>query len=468
MNSKKISSSENYKSQPAKFIIPQEKYKQMLYDILWVKKITKSNILWLLSQQESVKQKVEQICRKNWFTQDDLLERSRVWFRQEKRNENNILLRNGKRNLTNIENKSDEDIITEIKSLLDKEIKQYISDHVVKWPDGSINYTETMHNIEEYDNNKKAFAEAKIESEIKNKEKWKQIANTLSDYDFRLLDDMLTDALKKSDKLTQWSGWNSIESFLKRKFPEISKLFSKKAQIYFAHKYFPLYEDKYGNNWKELYPHDRNIVILPLSKNWKQICKIRWEREIIWLVAKKIDNWKVDLLSLVDTHINQQKVEMLIQQLINIYYETFYNVYIYNYNENNERRLIELDLEKIHLNYREFQWKNIWLLTSEQFNEKLLYNAQAILDIKLSKNSRTTHWEKSDYSNIPNFDWFSSILELYKEYFISCLYCTDTKNRIRKPWRREILEKFWFTIINKDWIPNRNKISIVTDTKKAS
>jgi hypothetical protein len=58
-------------------------------------------------------------------------------------------------------------------------------------------------------------------------------------------------------------------------------------------------------------------------------------------------------LSYVDTHVNQQKVEMLIQELINIYYEVLHNIYIYNYNEKNLRRLIELDLEKISKNYRE-------------------------------------------------------------------------------------------------------------------
>jgi hypothetical protein len=58
-------------------------------------------------------------------------------------------------------------------------------------------------------------------------------------------------------------------------------------------------------------------------------------------------------LSYVDTHVNQQKVEMLIQELINIYYEVLHNIYIYNYNEKNLRRLIELDLEEISKNYRE-------------------------------------------------------------------------------------------------------------------
>jgi hypothetical protein len=46
---------------------------------------------------------------------------------------------------------------------------------------------------------------------------------------------------------------------------------------------------------------------------------------------------------------------MLIQEIINIYYEVLHNVLIYNYNDKNYRRLIELDLEKINSEYRESQ-----------------------------------------------------------------------------------------------------------------
>jgi hypothetical protein len=47
----------------------------------------------------------------------------------------------------------------------------------------------------------------------------------------------------------------------------------------------------------------------------------------------------------------------------------------------------------------------------------------------------------------------------------------NTKNpsdRSRKPGRREVLEKFGYTVINKEQSPNRKKITIITDNKKAS
>ena len=65
----------------------------------------------------------------------------------------------------------------------------------------------------------------------------------------------------------------------------------------------------------------------------------------------------MDLLSLVDTHVNQQNVEMLIQELIKIYYEILHNVSIYNYKSNTDykKRPFELDLEDISENYRELK-----------------------------------------------------------------------------------------------------------------
>lgn len=468
INSNELTSPENYKTQPAEFIIPKEKYNKMLYEILWVTKITKPDILSLLSVQDSIKKKINDICSQNWFTRDDLLERSRVWIRKEKSNENRLLLRNWKKKLSNIDNKSDEEIIELMKKALGNIIKLYTSDIIIYWPDGSINYALTMENIEEYDQNKKAFAEAVVDAKKKNKIRWKIIANTLSDSDFMLLDDVLFDALINSNKLSQWKSSHSIETFLRGKFPEIPKLFSDKAQKYFAQKYYPLYEEKHVDKSKELYPHDRKIVILPLSKSGKKFCKVRGEKEIIALTAKKIDEWKIDILSFVDTHVNQQKVEMLIQELINIYYEILHNINIYNYNEKNIRRLVDLDLETISYEYRERKGKDLILLEIEEFKKKLLEQAQSNIDLEKRKNTRTADLSKYDYDNIPKFEWFLSILEFYKEYFISSLNTKDPSERSRKPGRREILEKFGFNVIDKDKIPNKNKITIVTNNKKAS
>jgi hypothetical protein len=50
---------------------------------------------------------------------------------------------------------------------------------------------------------------------------------------------------------------------------------------------------------------------------------------------------------------------------------------------------------------------------------------------------------------------------------MSSLDSKDPKDRSRKPGRREILEKFGYTIINQNSSPIKNKISIVTN-KKAS
>ena len=101
----------DYKTEKAVFIIPQETYNKMLCDILGIKKINKAAILSLLSIQESIKSKVFTICANQWFTENDLLERSRVWMRKEKNNEKILLLRNWKKNLRNINWKSNEEII---------------------------------------------------------------------------------------------------------------------------------------------------------------------------------------------------------------------------------------------------------------------------------------------------------------------------------------------------------------------
>lgn len=468
INSNDLTSTENYKTQPAEFVIPQEKYNKMLCEILWVNKISKSHILSLLSLQDSVKSKIEKICAENWFQPNDLLERSRVWIRKEKNNENRLLLRNWKKKLHNLEWKSNQEIIDLMKKLLDKIIQKYSSDLITLWPDWSIDYSLTLDKIEKYDINKKIHAQAVEESKNRNKQKWKQIANTLWEYDYQLLDEILIIALNNSNKLTKWNGSHSIINFLKSKFPEIPKLFSLKAQKYFENKYFPMYDEKYGNKLTELYPHDRKIVILPLSKSGKKFCKVRGEKEIIALTAKKIDEWKVDILSFADTHVNQQKVEMLIQELINIYYEVLYNVVIYNYNENNSFLPVQLDLETISWNYKELRSNEIILLESEEFNKKLLQHAQDNIDLEKRKNFRTANLSKYDYNNIPRFDWFMSILEFYKEYFISSLNSKDPTERSRKPGRREVLEKFGFNVIDKDKAPKKNKITIITNNKKAS
>jgi hypothetical protein len=81
------------------------------------------------------------------------------------------LLRNGKKKLANINYKSDEDIINEMKTSLDKIIRTYKTDIIIRWPDGSINYTETMNNIEGYDENKESFTQAIQEAKSRNKEK---------------------------------------------------------------------------------------------------------------------------------------------------------------------------------------------------------------------------------------------------------------------------------------------------------
>jgi hypothetical protein len=90
------------------------------------------------------------------------------------------------------------------------------------------------------------------------------------------------------------------------------------------------------------------------------------------------------------------------------------------------------------------------------------------MDLEKIKNSRTTDLDKFNHSNIPNFKWFSSILDFYNDYFISSLNSKDPKDRSRKPGRREVLEKFGFTVIDNDKTANRNKITIITNKKKAS
>jgi hypothetical protein len=73
-------------------------------------------------------------------------------------------------------------------------------------------------------------------------------------------------ALKNTHKLSLSKTSHSIEYFLKGKYKN-PKLFSNAAQKYFAKKYYPMFDEKYADKLKEIFPHDREIITISLSKN---------------------------------------------------------------------------------------------------------------------------------------------------------------------------------------------------------
>ena len=461
MNSKESSSSENYKTQAVQFIIPQNTYNKMLYDILWVKNVRRSDILELLSLQDSVKQAIFTICAENGYTEDDLLERSRVWMRTEKEIEDRSLLEFWKWYIKNASKLSDIEIIEIVK----KDIENRSKNNKVRWQDGSINYIETQDAVIDTRIRKK---EMKEQTEAL-KQNWInhriKVLASLSLSDKNELDIEVQKALSLSKKISKWR-W--VEIYLKSwRCKDSKKLTSVAAQKYFHKEYSRLYTEKFPNIKNELYPPDREIVVIPLSNNWKYVCKVRGEKEIINIVVKKINNWRIKLLDFIIDENNQQmternraKVEMILQNTINEYYKF---LYLYEYKSVNKlwnTRYIPLDLETISTDFWKIIENNVHTLSLEEFSEKLKEQKIKSITEKAKRDKSIKAKEKELINNIPVFNWFDWVLDFYKVFIESALKENNPDLRQNRPSRVKILENYWFIYL-KQWSVVKHNSDII-------
>lgn len=447
-----ISSKQNFVEETENFTIPQQTYNQMVYDILWDSNITEETILWFVSLQEKVKKRVEEVCNKNNYSIKDFLQRSIVWLRTEKHIENISLLEHGKNSLRGANKMSDEEIISEMKSL----IWQKSSKFIVKWPDGSINYLASNDKLIAERKRQKSIEEQKNVAEENATINRQKAKNTLNTSDFQLLDEEIKKAAKISDKLGKGKP---LEMYLKWKFPSIQRLYWGQAQKYFYPRYLKLYNDNFPNIVNEIYPPDRKIINVTLSHRAWVICKVRWEKHIVWLVVDKINSWKIKLIDYIENEMDRAKIELIVQKLIDEYYQ-FLRMYEYKTISKSRRlRLEPLDLDKIKGEFSIFKDKDVYTLSDEEFNNALKSQAISAIETKAKWDKITKENKDNLIANIPQFNGFSSILDDYKPYLLSALENDDPSLRKRMPSRIKNLEQYWFVYI-KQWNKMRvdNKI----------
>ena len=449
--SEQIPWSKNFTVEKDNFVIPQETYNQMVYDILGVKKITEEVILSLLNIKGDTKKRITEICNQKGKSVEDFLKRSRVWLRIEKDIENRSLLEYWKWYIGNASKLTDSEIIDIVK----KDIKNRSRNNIVKWPDWDINYIETQDAVLENRERlkiKQEKTEALKENGINKRTK---ILASLGESDKNELDVEVQRALNLSKKISKWK-W--VEIYLKSwRCKESKKLTSVAAQKYFHKEYSRLYTEKFPDIKNELYPPDREIVVIPLSNNGKHVCKVRWEREIINIVVNKINNWKIKLLDyIIDennkemTERNRAHVEMVLQKIIDEYYQ-FLRLYEYKCNNDLwQKRPFFLDLETISTKFRTLKDKKNHTLSHEEFSEKLKNQKIKSIREKAKGDKSTKAKEEELINNIPEFTWFDWFLDFYKDYFESALDNEDPSLRLRIPSRVQILEKYWFIYL-KQW-----------------